>query len=455
MGHRDNVHTLVETGDSHGMRPMEEACEGGHVDVCELLAAHGARVYIPPSDLTGVGVSTMHAACAGGHAHMCEWLLNHGAPSGSINDASALNGKSPYAYACMRENLSLCKWLDARGAVLDPTDPLPICCAAGRGDVAMIEWLCSKGLEGVVNMPDPDSDGDTAMHMASEGLYIDAAQCLLDHGAQSSVTQRNAFNQTPLHKCCSEAEAPAMETDEQEGMNRRVERMVEWLCENGARQCISEPDIDGITPLHCACIAGAVDVCDVLHAQGAVDTVSGSRGWGKVSQEAPFHAFGRQPRQIPLASQLWVVRRFEHDLSANTVAVAFHRCLESRHTSWEYDADMLRMLRRKGPGVVAEALPPTASEALVETAARVGVVHSLLQGHPRLVAVVNGAVRRRRVFVGAFLFGCRRSSGSTRLWRIGSQHMMAGFRREVGEYCGVVVDTQEWGRVIEMRKCIV
>lgn len=85
-----------------GRTAMDAACHGGHVEVCEILTTHGARVYVPPGDPENFfNSSTLLWACIGGHVHMCEWLWHHGVPryvsyANESADAFVLGVSVPY-----------------------------------------------------------------------------------------------------------------------------------------------------------------------------------------------------------------------------------------------------------------------------------------------------------------------------------------------------------------------
>lgn len=100
--------------------------------------------------------------------------------------------------ACGAGSVAVCDWLVAHGVVVDPTDPEPMCRAAMGGSVGVIEWLCSKGYEATVNVPDSSWCVQTPLHHACGALHVEAAVCLLEHGAAQSTTLHNSQGQTPV-----------------------------------------------------------------------------------------------------------------------------------------------------------------------------------------------------------------------------------------------------------------
>lgn len=330
--------------------------------------------------------------------------------------------------------MDVCELLLSHGAVLDPSDLWPMFSAADACSVDVIEWLCCHGMEGTVNMHNPAWGGETPLHIACSHLQVDVAQCLYDHGAHQTINQPNKNGHTPLCTPCS----IYLPTDE--GV-RLCAEMVEWLCNHGARECINERGDGGWTPLLYACSFAPILVCDALFMNGAVDTVSTTLQW--------------MGGRIPLDAQLWAIRRFGDGMSDEAIAMPFHRCIATSENAQEFSADAQRMLRRHGPRVVQQPLRSTTTpDAVLETAVRVGVPLKFLQDHSRLGLVLGELVQQRRVLMGVFLFGCRKPSGSTHLWRLGSQHLMAGMRKAVAEYLGMVWKTTEWGRVLAFHSAL-
>lgn len=70
--------------------------------------------------------------------------------------------------------------------------------AADNGDAEWLEVLCNQ--EGV-DLYEKDSTGRTALHYAAEGGHISCIECLLNHGMNIDVGDRNKW--TPLHYAAS------------------------------------------------------------------------------------------------------------------------------------------------------------------------------------------------------------------------------------------------------------
>lgn len=446
----ENPHELlVNRPDALNFLPMDRACRGGHVEACRILKAHGAVAYVPAREvLNSLGQTSFHMACLGGNTGVCEFLWSEGGvPPGAVNECTWSGECTPLSLACEAGSVELCEWLLAHGAELDPEDPNPMCCACHHhGGKAVVEWLCEHGMAASVNLKDMVSFDSTPLHHAASRGHLEVVEFLYNHGAQACVTQPNRIGYTPLHLVC------ACQPQSTEECIRRAE-LLEWLCEHGGRACIDRAGQFSKTALTWACLNGNLAACEVLHHQGARDTFSGAFEWTSGFLLAP-------------EVQLWAVDRYGAGMSDQAIAAPFMMCLaeaeadgEEKGPRWHrFTGAALAMLWIHGPRVVRDPLPAHAPGAIVEAAARVGVDQKLLVEHPRLWAVLEEAVQRRRAFERGFLFGCLSSSGSPPggLRRaLGSRHATARFRKRVAEYAGVVLRREEWGRVLRLRGSLV
>lgn len=159
---------------------------------------------------------------------MVRWYCEHSDDTHTLM-RSTFHQSTPLEQACLGGHVDVCEVLVSHGAVLDPEDPRPMYYAAGGGSAETIEWLCSHGMELTVVMHHAPWEGDTPLHIACFRHYLDAAQCLYDHGAHQNIAQRNSEDKTPLHK----AFIRSVVSDEH---IRRCIAMVEWLFNHGARE---------------------------------------------------------------------------------------------------------------------------------------------------------------------------------------------------------------------------
>lgn len=237
----DRPVALVNRRDHWGLTPMDRACMGGHVEVCELLASFGARVYTPSSEIgTTLGHTTVHWACERGHLNTVEWLLRgRGVPEEAINEPNK-QGNSPLSLAFRGGgSAQLWDWLADHGAVLQSSDPRPMREACEGGSVEAVEWLCAHGMEPTVAAADPNSGYNTPMHYASEHWHVGVVECLFQHGGPACITQVNGDGETPLHRALARKPWSVEE-------KARQSQIVDFLCSNGAQdavRCGEEDDL--------------------------------------------------------------------------------------------------------------------------------------------------------------------------------------------------------------------
>ncbi|KAL0123619.1 hypothetical protein PUN28_005854 [Cardiocondyla obscurior] len=83
-GDVDRVNKLLRKGvfvdatDSAGYTALHYATRAGHIDVCEILLNHGAKV---DACTRGMKATPLHRAASKGHVQIVELLLRHGATS--------------------------------------------------------------------------------------------------------------------------------------------------------------------------------------------------------------------------------------------------------------------------------------------------------------------------------------------------------------------------------------
>lgn len=223
--------------------------------------------------------------------------------------------------------------------------------------------------------------------------------------------------------------------------------LVRWLCENGAVASINVRNNEGETPLFAALrsIRSDVHICDVLLEYGAHEAVSTHPDW--------------QQGGINPTSMVWTLENFGPELSDESLGLGFNTA-----SRWwggmrsEENPNLVRiMLLVIGlgrPRAIFSKVPNAAPGEVALAAARAGVDIKLFADHPQAVPMLSEALAQRWVFVDAFLFGCRQSSGSTFLWLIGSKYAMAGLRKAVAEYAGVVWRGDEAGRIREAHRVL-
>lgn len=170
-----------------GQTALHDAAIFGHLEIAELLLAHGAAV-----DATDKGGRTpLYGAVSGidlqvGHRDIVELLLAKGA---NINHHDKY-GNTPLFFAPTKE---LARLLLDRGAdfnVIDLNGGTMLASAASRGWPDIAEWLLAKGAK--VNAKDVDER--TPLHQVATR---EVADVLLAHGAD--VNAKDEQGSAPLH----------------------------------------------------------------------------------------------------------------------------------------------------------------------------------------------------------------------------------------------------------------
>jgi ankyrin repeat protein len=134
-------------------------------------------------------------------------------------------------------------------AMLRPHLELDIFEAAALGETARVKELVKKDQDSVRTY---STDGWTALHLAAFMGQREAAEALLELGADLSALSRNPMANHPLHA------ALAGKTDRP---------LVEMLLERGAN--VNARGGSGVTPLHLAASRGDATLCDLLINKGA------------------------------------------------------------------------------------------------------------------------------------------------------------------------------------------
>ena len=70
---------ILQKADFYGWTPMHDACQNGHLNVCEWLYENGAKEDVSKAD--NEGWTPMIVACKHGHLSVCKWLNEVGAKS--------------------------------------------------------------------------------------------------------------------------------------------------------------------------------------------------------------------------------------------------------------------------------------------------------------------------------------------------------------------------------------
>lgn len=185
-----------------GMKPEAKTAAGTtalmlaarDLEKVKLLLARGADVNARAS--TGI-TALMVAARHRGKAEVVRLLLAKGAKPNA--DAEVRNDASALFFAAMAGDVQTAKTLVAAGAKPDHKMKLlgqfvstPLITAAVNDDVAMAEFLISKG----ANPNEVDTDGLTALDWATLTNHANVVQTLIARGAR--INHVDNFGMTPL-----------------------------------------------------------------------------------------------------------------------------------------------------------------------------------------------------------------------------------------------------------------
>lgn len=222
---REHESTLLHYVSANGVEDFRQVTPPNIVEIATLLLDAGAEVdavsnaYGGGSTTLGLAATSIHPQAAGVQIPLLEALLARGArieqPGLAGNEHSAVwgclaNGQPEAAefFAARGARLSfeeaaglgrvetLRTFVDERGAIAGvPQDRIAAALryAAGYGRVETVQFLLAKGADPGAAEP----DGQTALHWATFGPHVEAAQALLHHGAP--VDARDAtYQATPL-----------------------------------------------------------------------------------------------------------------------------------------------------------------------------------------------------------------------------------------------------------------
>ena len=333
---------------------------GGHIEICQLLTAHGADLNSRCAD----NWTPLHIASYEGHLEIGRWLLDYGA---DVNSQEKY-GRTPLHLAASSGRLQACRVLLERHAEVDPQntddESTPFLMALERGDPDVARLLldhnadvrvrnkkrntplhfaahygypdvCRILLERNAEVDPQNNDGDTPfLRFWKNGRNPDILQLFLNHNADVRVCEGNGY--TPLHFAARNGLLELAQTL----LNRNVEvnsqnshkstplllaselghpDVVQLLLDHNADLYLC--DSDGDTPLHCAAVGGRLEVTLLLL---KLNVEVNSRN---VEGSTPLHLASRGSKSLRKGSAV-VVRLLLHwgadvqarDLSGKTAS---------------------------------------------------------------------------------------------------------------------------------------
>ncbi len=312
-----------------GESPLHAATKHGHNEIAELLIAHGADVDVkrgievsswglkhgtwPETDHEKVrGTTPLHIAAREGHLEIVQLLLAHGADVDTIDDfgrnplnVAATEGYTEVAMYLARngaginlESASALGWLDVVERILAKHPKLlnarvnsrgltPLHVAAEFGHRNVAEYLLNRGAD----IEARTEGGLTPLHTAAWEGHRDVADCLLSHGANIEALLDEG---TPLDCAAAFGHEEVARLLLAKGAKAGIHAASTLGMVNQVQELLAQdPTLVGAleprrrrrlrTPLHMAAGAGQVPVAKTLVAHGA--DVNGAIYLG----ETPLH----------------------------------------------------------------------------------------------------------------------------------------------------------------------
>ncbi len=275
FGHFEIVRMLLEhkaevnTKSTDGFTPLLFALGAGQSDIAKLFLDHNANAF----DCNNKGESPLHLGADSGCLEVIRILLKLGA---EIN-SQTVDGSTPLLYASRGGYLSVVSLLldhyaDARMSGNGDT-PLHGAASCGDTNLKIVQMLAKHKVE--VNAR--GYQGNTPLHVASYGGYVDIVRLLLSHNAD--LHMRGDTGWTPLHLSADRGHLEvsrillehAAEVDARNGhgstpfllaAEQGTPDVVRLLLDHNADT--KARDNDGDTALHSAALRGRLENAQIL-----------------------------------------------------------------------------------------------------------------------------------------------------------------------------------------------
>jgi len=194
QNHFDVVELLVEVGadidkkNTQRATPMYFAALQGYTGIVEFLLEHGADV----DALDREEGTALHVAANSGNSNLVRLLIDKGANKNKKD----INHRTAMHFACRSGNREVIKYLLANGLKYDDPDifgktPFYYVLEGKQKDV--VELFYSRGIK---NIDLTCNDGNTYLHAASAGGFVELTEFLIGEGLNVNV--KNVYNSTPL-----------------------------------------------------------------------------------------------------------------------------------------------------------------------------------------------------------------------------------------------------------------
>jgi ankyrin repeat protein len=273
--------SLVHTSNAAGETALHWACESGAYNAAAALLEWGASTTAktkqgrtplqcafacrPSTNSSAsndvVSLSSLHAAVDSGDIYIAELLLSHGADA-NVKDSrvwTPLHWAASHGY---KELVQLLLKHHALPNAVDGDGNTALHIAARASETSIIHLLVGAEFSLVHTA---NTAGETALHWACECGAYDAAIALLQRGA--SPTAATTQGRTPLH--C--AFAFRSSTSQLESHRTQTQLIMKLLGIDGVDGALlqmsvplADPDRNGMTPFHLACLHGHVEFLQIL-----------------------------------------------------------------------------------------------------------------------------------------------------------------------------------------------
>ena len=224
--------------------PLHASVHGGHLEVAQLLFAHGADINSRSKDHQ----TPLHIATELGHSDLEMWLLDCGA---DVN-ARGMDGRTPLHHVADNGHLETARVLLERNAEVNPRDDnglTPFLSASESGNANVLRLLLDHNVDEDVR----NNNGSTALHIAANCGHLEVAQILLERGAE--VDARNHL-EIIIHCASTKGQADLSSLSLDEHLRDR-----------------------GMTPLHYAAINGHTEFVRLLLERNAEVNAQNNRGF--------------------------------------------------------------------------------------------------------------------------------------------------------------------------------
>lgn len=286
--------------DVEGISGLHVAAANGHISLAELLLEEGANIDVA----NNCGWTPLMHAAQHGQVSMVSLLIRHNA---SINATNVL-GAGALTLAAGGGHHSTVRLLLEAGADIavgrfhHTFDPMPLTAAATNGHASIILLLLQKGCP--VNQAYPTT-GTTALMLCAASGHLQAAQALIEHGADPDLKDMCGKTALDIAVACTKMEVAeflrtktqvAHSPEQNPTINDMLDaigktdlkRINEMLKEYPSSANWTHP-IKGTSPLMYAAELGHLDIAALLVHNGAdIELQDYSSGWTAL-MHAVFH----------------------------------------------------------------------------------------------------------------------------------------------------------------------